>query len=92
MANSYSAVDAVVRTYAVKLFGMLPDQLFAGRAIETVNLVIRHIAVDPLDIGSKLAQHIARTLRRTFELITPKPSRAGHFPFYHELRHDHLHA
>ena len=43
-------------------FGMLADQLFTGCTVDAVNLVLRDIAMDPLDIGAELAQHVARRL------------------------------
>jgi hypothetical protein len=38
-------------------FGMLADHLLARGAVDAVDLVVGHIAVDPLNLRAEVAQH-----------------------------------
>src|SRR5450432_1552666 len=42
---------------------MLPHHLFIGRNVDAINLVLRNIAVQPLDLRPHVVQHTARFLR-----------------------------
>src|SRR5438270_6343171 len=67
---------------------MLPDHFFVGRAVDAVDLVVRHVAVDPLDLRTEVLENRAAGLRCRFEVGCAKLAHTGHFPLNHDLRHD----
>ena len=67
---------------------MLADHVLVGRAIDAVELVVRDVAVDPLDLRSEVrsTEHdVCEAILRSSALSWPD---AGHFPLDHELGHD----
>src|SRR3954454_12421380 len=67
---------------------MLPDHFLVRRAVDAVDLVVRHVAVDPLDLRTEVLEDRAAGLRCGLEVGCAKLTHAGHFPLNHELRHD----
>src|SRR5437763_10635501 len=67
---------------------MFADHLLIGRAIDAVDLVVCHVAVDPLDLRTEILEDRAAGLRCRLEVGCAKLTHAGHFPLNHELRHD----
>src|SRR4051812_526975 len=66
---------------------MRADELLARRAVDAVDLVVGDVGMDPLDFGAELAQHAARALRGSLELVGAEAAGARHLPLDHELRH-----
>lgn len=66
--------------------GMLADEVLAGRPVDTVDLVVRYVALDPLNVGTEVAEDRTRRLGRTLKIACTEFANAGHFPFNHELR------
>jgi hypothetical protein len=69
------------------LGGMIADHLLIGGIVDAVNLVAGDIAVDPLDLGAKGAEHSAGSLGDSLELIGGQLPRAGDLAFDNVLGH-----
>ena len=67
---------------------VLTNHVLARRAIDAIDLVVRHVAVNPLDLRPKVTQHAARGLRRSFEICGRCTTNTRHVSLYDELRHD----
>src|SRR5438046_1214353 len=63
------------------------NHLFIGGAVNAVDLVVRHITLDPLNLRSQVPEHSTRFLRNGVELVFRKLSRARQFAFYYVLGH-----
>src|SRR5579859_3092809 len=64
-----------------------PDQIGVWSDIDARDLVLGDIALNPLDIGSELAQHTARLLRDGLQLRGRESRRARNLPLDDVLRH-----
>lgn len=64
---------------------MFADEFLVGCVVDAVNLVSRHVAVNPLNGGAKLLQDSARGLRDSLELLRRHVASAGDFAFDHVL-------
>ena len=64
------ALLAYDRRYFEHLPRMFPHNLFVRRDVHAINLVVRHIAVQPLNLGSQITQHPARFLRNALHLLS----------------------
>ena len=53
----------------IAFLGVLANQLLIWRDVDAVNLVIRHITVQPLDLWTQLTQNTARFLGDRLKLI-----------------------
>ena len=49
--------------------GVLTNQFLVGRDVKAINPIVHHVAFDPLNLWSKIAQHAAGFLRDGLELI-----------------------
>jgi len=67
--------------------GVLADQVFARRPIDAENLVGRDVALDPLNVRSKLAQRAARGLGCALQFCAVEAANAGHVSLNDEFRH-----
>src|SRR5690242_17438112 len=66
---------------------VLADHLLVWCAIDAVDLIVRNVAVDPLDLRPEVAKHVARGLRRGLEVGRVELPNAGHFAFDHIFGH-----
>src|SRR3546814_1846792 len=67
---------------------MLADHILVRGAVNAVDLVVGHIAVDPLDLRAEIAEHVATGLRRILEVCCSQFADSRHVAFDHILRHD----
>ena len=67
--------------------GVLQDHFDVRRDVDTVNLLIGHVAVDPLNLRSQLAEHAARLLRDGLKLFSRKLPRPRDVTLNQILRH-----
>ena len=66
---------------------MLPERGLVGREIHAINLIVGHVAVDPLDRAAHLVQDLQRLQRKVPDLGFRQLPRSGNLALYHELRH-----
>ena len=69
------------------LSGVLADERLVGRNVDAIDLVVSHIAVDPLNGWSQIAQHGAGLLRNSLKLRRRKRSGSRNLAFDDELWH-----
>src|SRR5438477_3273484 len=67
--------------------GMFADQFLVRGDVDAVDLVIRNVAVQPLDLGTELAQHAAGSLRDGGELVGRHFTRVRNFALDDVFRH-----
>src|SRR5687767_2317898 len=67
---------------------VLEDRILAFGDVDAVELVAGHVAVEPLDLGAHVAQHVARLLGYVLDLRGAEVPEAGYIPLDHELGHD----
>lgn len=67
--------------------GMFLDQVLVRSRVNTVDLIVGHIAVYPLDLSPKAIQNTARLLRRSHKIIRRHFTGTGNITFYHEFGH-----
>ncbi|CDO34959.1 hypothetical protein SPHV1_2170032 [Novosphingobium sp. KN65.2] len=60
---------------------------FTGAAIYAVDLIVRHVAVDPLDVGAKILEDMAGLLGRLLKVAGTQVADTRHFPLDYELWH-----
>src|SRR6516165_6312072 len=81
-ANSGNPIDG--NTYSA---GMFPDTVLIWREVNAVNLVLGHIAVEPLYLRPHFLQCLQGAQRYFTDLVFCQRSGAGYFTFDHELGH-----
>src|SRR6516164_1772310 len=67
--------------------GMFPDAVLIWREVNAVNLVLGHIAVEPLYLRPHFLQCLQGAQRYFTDLVFCQSSGAGYFTFDHELGH-----
>lgn len=63
------------------LFGVFTHQLRVGRDVDAIDLVVRDVALDPVDLRAELLQDAARFLGDGLQLCGREFSDAGNFAF-----------
>src|SRR5689334_11399426 len=67
--------------------GMFQDSILVGCKVNTVDLIFRNIAVQPLNVRTHLFQSFQRLQRHLSDLSLRERARTLNFAFNHELRH-----
>src|SRR5439155_16839405 len=70
------------------LLGVLADGLLVRRHVHAVDLVVCHVALDPLDLRPHFAQHPAGLLGDRLQLLRRQLPRSGDVPLDHVFGHD----
>ena len=71
--------------------GVLQNQFFIRCDVNAVDLVVGHIAVDPLDLGTHLLEHAAGLLGDALQRVGAELAGPGDVTFDNEPGHDDLH-
>src|SRR5437867_786404 len=79
------ARDPVRRETA--LLRVLANRLLVGRHVHAIDLVVRHVTVDPLDLRTHLPQHPARLLRNPLQLLGCQVAGPRNLTLDHVLGH-----
>jgi hypothetical protein len=66
---------------------VLPYRVLVGREIHAIHLILRHIAVQPLNLGPQRLQGLQRTQGQFAQLSVRQRPRAPNFTFDYKLRH-----
>src|SRR3954454_18394754 len=67
--------------------GMLADQVLVRRTVDAIDLVVRDIGMDPLNLRAEVAEDRTGGLRRHLEVLAAELPGAGHLSLDYELGH-----